>query len=61
MDGRQDRDGLLGNVDTCENGGSLRDTRETLVKNLRWQVAELEVNVVLVRADTTAFADLKGA
>jgi hypothetical protein len=60
MDGRQDGDGLLGNVDTCENGGSLRNTRETLVENLRWQMAELEVNVVFVRANTTAFANLEG-
>lgn len=56
----QDGDGLLGNVDTGEDAGSLRDTGQTLVQDLRRQVAELQVDVVLVRADTTALADLHG-
>ncbi len=51
---------LLGDIDTGENGGSLRDTWETLVENISWEMAELEVEVILVWSDTTALADLHG-
>ena len=60
VDSGEDGNGLLGNIDTGENGGSLRNTRQTLVKNLSRQVAELEVDVVLVRSNTTALTDLEG-
>jgi hypothetical protein len=60
VDSGEDGNGLLGNIDTGENSGSLRDTRQTLVKNLSRQVAELEVDVVLLRSNTTALTDLEG-
>ena len=60
MDGRQDRNGLLGDIDTREDSGGLRDTRESLVEDLWWQVAELEVDVVLLRTNTTALANFDG-
>ena len=51
---------LLGDIDTGENGGGLRDTWETLVENVGWQVGELEVDVVLIWSNTTSLADLHG-
>jgi hypothetical protein len=60
VDGGQDGDGLLSHVDTCENRSGLRDTRQTLVENLSGEMAELEVDVVLLWADTTSLADFKG-
>ena len=60
MDGGQDRNGLLGDVDTGEDGGSLRDTGEAFVEDLCGKMAELEVDVVLLRTDTTTLSDLKG-
>jgi len=58
MDGGQDRDGLLANIHSSKDAGSLRDTRETLSKNVGGQMAQLEVDVVLLRANTTAVAYL---
>jgi hypothetical protein len=60
VDGGKNRDGLLGDIDTSENGGSLRDTRQTLVEDLGGQMAELEVNVVFLWTDTAAFTDFQG-
>lgn len=60
VDGGEDGNGLLGNVDTGEDRGGLRDTGETLVENLSRQVRKLEVDVVLIGTDTTALADLHG-
>lgn len=60
VDGGQDRNGLLANIDTSENTGGLGDTRKTLSKNLSRQVRELEEDVVLVSTNTTAIADLHG-
>ena len=58
MDSGQDRDGLLGDIDTREDSCGLGDTGETFVQNLRRQVAELEVDVILLGTDTTTFTDL---
>lgn len=60
VDGREDGDGLLADVDTGENGGSLRDTGQTLGENLGGQVAELQVHVVLLGSDTTSLTNLHG-
>ena len=60
VDGRKNGNGLLADIDTSENGGGLRDTGQTLVKNLSGQVRKLEVDVVLVGTNTTTLADLHG-
>lgn len=60
VDGRKNGNGLLADIDTSENGGGLRDTGKTLVKNLSGQVRKLEVDVVLVGTNTTTLADLHG-
>lgn len=59
VDGGQYGNGLLCNVDTSENRSGLRDTRQTLVENFRWQMAELEVDVVLLRPNTTSLTNLE--
>ena len=60
MDGGEDGNGLFGDIDTREDSRSLRDTRETPVEDLCGQVAELEVDVVLLGTDTATLADLNG-
>jgi hypothetical protein len=60
VDSRQDGNGLLADINTSENTGSLRDTGQTLGKNLGGQMAELEVDVVLLGTNTTALTDLHG-
>lgn len=52
--------GHLPNINTSENGSSLGNTRQTLVKDLRWQVRKLEVDVVLLWSNTTTIANLHG-
>lgn len=58
VNGRQHRDWLLRHIDTGEDRRRLRDTGKTLVEDLSWKVAELQVDVVLLRTDTTALTDL---
>merc|ERR1719453_1700160 len=60
VDSWQDWSWLLGDIDTSEDLGSLRDAWKTLGQSLRWEVIEMEVNVVLVWANTSAFTDLHG-
>lgn len=60
VDGGQDRNRLFGDIDTGEDGSSFGYTRESLVKNVRWEMAELQIKVVLVRSNATAFTDLNG-
>ena len=60
VDGGQNGNGLLGDIDTREDGGSLGDTREALLEDLGGQMAELQVDMVLLGADTTTLADLNG-
>lgn len=58
VDGGKDRNGLLANIDTSEDASGLRDTGQTLGKNLGRKMAELEVDVVLLGADTTTITNL---
>lgn len=58
VDSGDNGNGLLGDIDTGENGGGLRDTGETLVENGCGEMGELEVDVVILGADTTAVTDL---
>ena len=60
MHGGQDRNGLLGRIDTSEDVGSLQDTGETLMDLLGWQMVQVEVNVVIIGTHTTALQDLHG-
>jgi hypothetical protein len=60
VDSGQHGNGLLADVNTSKDTSSLRDTRQTLSKNLCGQMAQLQVDVVLLRADTTAVTDLHG-
>ena len=60
VDGGEDGNGLFGDIDTREDSRSLGDTGETLVEDLCGQMAELEVDVVLLGTDTATLADLDG-
>lgn len=60
VNGGQDGDGLLGDIDTSEDGSGLRDTRQTLMENISGEMAELEVDVILLRTNTTTLADFDG-
>jgi hypothetical protein len=57
VDGRHHRDRLAGDVDAGENLGALRDAGQALVQDLRVEMVEVQVDVVLVLADAAAFAD----
>ena len=45
----QDRDGLLGDIHPRKDVGRLRDTWQSRGQDLRGQVTELEVHVILQR------------
>lgn len=60
MHSRNNRDWLSCNVDTGEDGSSLRDTGQTFVENRRWQVRELKVKVILQWSNSSAFTDFDG-
>merc|ERR1719487_1286895 len=60
VDGRQHRNRLLRHVDPGEDLGRLGDTREALVERIRRKVVEVEVDVILVRADTAALTHFHG-
>ena len=60
VDGGQDGNRVLGDINTGENSGSLRDTRKTFVENFRREMAELEVNVILLRTNTTSLTNFDG-
>lgn len=60
VDGRQDRDRLLGHVDTSENVGGLRNTRQSFLQHRRRDVRQLQEHVVLFWADTSTFVDFHG-
>jgi hypothetical protein len=60
MDSGQNRDGLLGDIDTRENGSGLRDTGKTLVEDRGGQVRKLEIDVILLGTYTTTLANLHG-
>jgi hypothetical protein len=60
VDGWQDRNGLLGNIDTREDGSSLRDTRKPLVENIGRKMAELKVDVILLGTNTATLTDFDG-
>lgn len=60
VDGGKNGNGLLADINTSKDASSLRDTGQTLGKNLGRQMAELEVDVVLVGADTTAVTNFHG-
>ena len=59
MHGRGDRNGLLGGINTSKDVSSLKDTWETLVDLLGRQMVQMEVDVVLLLADTTTLEDLQ--
>lgn len=60
VDGGENGNRLLGDIDAREDGSGLRDTGETLMEDLSREMAELEVDVILLGADTASLADFDG-
>jgi hypothetical protein len=60
VDGRQDGNRFLGNVNARENSRSFRDTGKTFVEHLRREMAELEEDMIFLGPDTTALTDFDG-
>ncbi|EJK57810.1 hypothetical protein THAOC_22107, partial [Thalassiosira oceanica] len=60
VDRGKDGDGLLRHVDAGEDGGGLRDARQALGEEVRGQVVEVEVAVVLLGSHATSLAYLHG-
>jgi hypothetical protein len=58
VDSRENRDGLLGDIDTSKDSSGLRDTWQTLMKDLGRKMAELQEDVVLFGTDATALTNL---
>jgi hypothetical protein len=58
--GRQDGDRFLGNINAREDSSSFRDTRKTLLENIRREMAELEVDVIFLGTNTTALTNFDG-
>ena len=55
--GRQDGDRLFREVDAGEDLCALRNAGEALVENLRVEVIEVQMDVIILRSDAAAFAD----
>ena len=58
MHGRQHRDRLAAQIDAGEDLGALGDAGQPLVQDLRVEVIEVQVDVVLFGAHAAALADL---
>ncbi len=57
VDGRQHRDRFLREVDAGKDLCAFRNAGQALVQDFRIEVVEVQVDMVLVRAHATAFAD----
>src|SRR5690606_10273525 len=55
-----DRDRLPSDVDAGEDLCALSDAGQTLCQDLRVKMVEVEMNVILLRSDAAAFANLDG-
>jgi hypothetical protein len=60
MDCRQDRDWFFGDINARKDSSRFRDTGKPFVKDLRRKMAQLEVKMIFLRSNTTAFANLNG-
>ena len=60
VDGRDDRDRILGHVDARKNARAFRNARQPLVQHFGIEMIEMQEDVVAVLADATAFADFDG-
>src|SRR5207248_2339693 len=58
MDGRYHRDRLLVRIDAGEDARGLDDARQARAEDIRRQLLEMQVDVVLLLVDASALADL---
>mmetsp|Transcript_5189 Transcript_5189/g.6776 ORF Transcript_5189/g.6776 Transcript_5189/m.6776 type:complete len:277 (-) Transcript_5189:520-1350(-) len=56
----QHRNWFFGNIHTCKNGGSLTDSRQSLSKQVRWKMIQMQVDMILFRSDTASISDFHG-
>src|SRR6266403_2077160 len=56
MDGRYHRDRLLVRIDAGEDASRLDDARQSLVEDIRPQMLQMQVDVILLLADPAAGA-----
>ena len=59
VNGREDGDGFLGDVDTGKDCRCFRDAGETFFQDFGREVRELEIDVVMFGADTSSFPTQK--
>ena len=57
MASRDHRNRLLVHIDAGENPRGLGDARETFFDNCRIQMLKMQVDVVVIAADTAAFSN----
>ena len=57
---RQNRDRLLGHINTCKNLGRFRDPRQALCQRFGLQMAEVEEDMIPLRPNTAPLANLHG-
>ena len=60
VDRREHRDWLTAKVNTGKHFGAFRDARQTLGQDLRIQMIEMQIDMVVLRTDAPAFANLNG-
>mmetsp|Transcript_22976 Transcript_22976/g.35408 ORF Transcript_22976/g.35408 Transcript_22976/m.35408 type:complete len:259 (+) Transcript_22976:781-1557(+) len=60
MHSRQDRNGLLGHIHTSKNGCSLTNSWQTFFEQLRRQMIQMQVDMILVWSHTPPFTNLHG-
>jgi len=58
MNGRQDRDRLLGGVDSSEDLCGFENSGKSLVKGFRGQVVQVKMNMILEGSNTSSFENL---
>ena len=60
MHGWQHRRRFLGHIDSGENPGGFGNTGQPLVDHIRTQMLQVQINMILVFADSAPFADFDG-
>lgn len=60
VDGRKNGDGLLGHVDSREDGSGLRDSGKSLGEDGGGEMRELKVDVILEGSNSSSLPDLDG-
>ena len=60
MNRREDRDRFLGDIDACKDARAFGDAGQALVQDLRVEMVEVKIDVILLLADAAPVADFHG-